>query len=200
MLVLKYLTNHSHISITKARLFLAKKYQTMTLAFSKDQIRVILQQFVVFLQSEECSTGLKKLAPNEEKMADFIETNQKRIFISNGVDPNKGMDDLGKIATVWKSDKDIVQLLMMVAGKEEFAVQVRYLTLSCNCEDAMSSNLSPEQIKAQKQALDVKFAEIQKQLQAVKTDPKGLLQIQMVIQQYLLQLPPQERSVSLHQF
>jgi hypothetical protein len=94
------------------------------LAFSKDQIKVILQEFVTFLQSEDTMMDLKRLAPSEDKISTYIEDNQRKIFSKHGVNPEKGMSDLSKIASVWKSEQDIVQLLMFLASKEELVVQV----------------------------------------------------------------------------
>jgi len=158
------------------------------LAFSKDQIKVILQEFVTFLQSEDTMMDLKRLAPSEDKISTYIEDNQRKIFSKHGVNPEKGMSDLSKIASVWKSEQDIVQLLMFLASKEELVVQ-----------EALGENTDPDGTKFRPQMIQLSFDEMKKQLDIIKTDKNALMQFQLGMQKQMMSLPPDQRQEFVEQ-
>jgi len=155
----------------------------MALAFTKDQIKVVLQEFVSFLQTDETMLALKRLAPSEDKISNYIEESQRKIFVRHGVNPDKGMSDLSKIASVWKAEEEIVQLLMFLASKEELVVQ-----------EALGENVDPEGTKFRPQMIQLSFVEMKAQLENIKTDKDALMQFQLAMQKQVNNLPPEQRE------
>ena len=94
----------------------------MSLSFgSREKLMNILNQFIAFLQSPECKKNVKDLAPaGEEHIEKYIETNQKMILTKNGVNADAGYKDLGKISSIYRADKEVMQLLLMLTHTEEF--------------------------------------------------------------------------------
>jgi len=153
------------------------------MSFSKEQVREVLKQFVAFCQSEECRATLKKLAPDEDKMNQYIEDNQKIIFAKFGVNPEAGMKDLRKITLLWKEEKEIIQLLMFTATKEELVLQ-----------EALTSTSNLQQTEMQDNLIKVQFQQMQQQMDSLQNDPQQMLKVQMMMQQQISMMAPEQRQ------
>src|SRR5690554_4461093 len=95
---------------------------TVPLSFSRDQLLQALRAFVVFFKSPETLAALKGLAPDELKIENYIEERQRTIFSDCGVDPEKGMSDLRKVGTLFRSDQEIMPFLMYSQLKENIII------------------------------------------------------------------------------
>lgn len=93
------------------------------LSFNREQIKTILNQFILFFQSEECIQNLKQCT-NEIAMENFIEEKQRQIIKNNHIDPIKGFSDLKKIPQFFKKDSEIMDLLLLVSIKEESVINI----------------------------------------------------------------------------
>jgi len=92
---------------------------TTELCFSRDQLKLVLKDFVDLFTNGNFIHNLQHLAPNEDKMGEMIEQAQKQIFQLHGVDPIKGYKDLPRIREVYKNDNEILSLLVDSANKED---------------------------------------------------------------------------------
>jgi len=90
-----------------------------SLVYTRDELRVILNEFFTALTVEEFMNELKALAPDEKKIAAKIEKKQREILAAHNIDPEQGIRDLARVRRVFASDKDILEKLVIVASKEE---------------------------------------------------------------------------------
>jgi len=159
----------------------------MSLVFSREQLRTILEENIAFLTSDVCRSDLQKLAPNEDKMVKFIEDNQVKVFNKHGIEPSKGFADLRKVSSVLGGDKDIMQLLMFLANKEDVVITEAIMSNS-------PSSHSTQEIEFTKIMASTQFREMQEQFKQVQTDPQKLQQMLAVMQQQVMRLPPEQRQ------
>jgi len=91
----------------------------MELCYSRDELRVILEEFYNSLSDPNFKEELKALAPNERAIGERIEQNQKLILKNHNIDPDQGMRDLARVRQVYGDDKSLLEKLLIVAGQEE---------------------------------------------------------------------------------
>jgi hypothetical protein len=72
-----------------------------SLSFTRDQIKVILGEFITTFKNPVFIHDLQHLAPNEERMNTYIESKQKEIFQKHNLNPEQGYKDLSRIRDVY---------------------------------------------------------------------------------------------------
>jgi len=116
-------------------------------------------------------------------MNQYIEDNQKIIFAKFGINPEAGMKDLRKITILWKEEKEIIQLLMFTATKEELVLQ-----------EALTSTSNLQQTEMQDNLIKVQFQQMQQQMDSLQNDPQQMLKVQMMMQQQISMMAPEQRQ------
>jgi G3E family GTPase len=91
------------------------------LAFTREELKVILAEFVAAFKSPALIHDLQHLAPNEEKMNIHIESVQKEIFQKHNLNAEKCFKDLARIRQTYASDQEILTLLQQTITCEEAA-------------------------------------------------------------------------------
>jgi hypothetical protein len=162
------------------------------LSFTKDQIKKVLQDFIVMFENGSFMDHLKSFAPNEQKMNQFIEVQQKGIFTKHGVDPERGYADLSRIVDKFGTDPEVKNLLMFSAMKEEAAI-----SYALQAHSLTGANPQQKQLET---ILRVSVDEFQQQLTAVQQGtlpPEQKAAFQQAIQQQIMQMPPEQRALLL---
>lgn len=95
---------------------------SMTLVYSREQIKSILQTFINKFEDESFIEKLKSLAPDQNLIDKYIYDFQSEVFKNNGIDPTAGFNDMRKINSVYGNDNEIVTLLANAAMKEDSAI------------------------------------------------------------------------------
>lgn len=145
----------------------------MTLVYSRDQLKTILQTFIDKFEDESFIEKLKSLAPDQDLIDKYIYDFQSEVFSNNGIDPQAGFNDMRKINSVYANDNEIVALLANVAMKEDSAIS-QALGQSTN-----NVQFDPNYIAQMKKKFDEE-PEIAKQqmmmFESLSKDPQALAQ------------------------
>jgi hypothetical protein len=148
---------------------------TQTLAFNRDQLKSVLEEFVAWFQSAECRNKLAELAPNETAMENFIEITQKEIFAKHSVDPQLGYSQMRLIPQHYKNDKEILDLLMFVGTKEELVIKEALMS-------KQSQGAPSREQEFTSQLINLQLPQVQAQMASARVDPNQQLQMQQVFQ------------------
>jgi hypothetical protein len=151
-----------------------------SLSFTREQLKAVLMDFIVFFDSQESRTAMKSLAPSEKNIEQYIEESQKKVFEKHGVHPQSGLQDLRRVSNFYKGDKEILQLLMLAAMKEETAT------------DTALGHTNPLQKDIQERLAKGNIDEIQKYVDTL--EPKAQKEYLAALQFYVAQLPPEQRQ------
>jgi len=88
------------------------------LVYTRSELNSILEDFFTAFTVQEFKDELRELA-DEKKIAERIEAKQREILASHNINPDQGMRDLARVRKVYAADKEILEKLIIVAGKEE---------------------------------------------------------------------------------
>jgi hypothetical protein len=159
------------------------------LAFNATQLKEVLHGFIKFFQSEECLDRLVSLAPNEEKMLEYIENTQEKIFHDHNIDGKRGLQELKNVQKYFGNDPTVMDLLMFVAQKEESLFDFS-VSLAAN-------RLTNEQKEYQLKLLALSYDEYSAKKKAISQSPEMREQFQQVFFQQLALLPEDQRKMAL---
>jgi hypothetical protein len=67
---------------------------TEGLLSDKERLLSILRECIAFLQTPECKDGLKRVAPDGQRIDDYVTSKQKEIFKRFGLEPEKAYKDM----------------------------------------------------------------------------------------------------------
>jgi len=163
------------------------------LSFSRDEARKVLTDFASFFQKEETAEILKQLG-NEAKISQYIEQSQKKIFKQNGIDPERGFQDLKRVTTVFMSEGDIMQLVLYTALKEEI-LTAEALGTNSKATEQQKQFVSKYECKQIPQGLRMPSGfQTDEEFKAAQNNPQKMQRFYLDIQQQLMQWTAEQRE------
>lgn len=151
----------------------------MSLAYTRTQLKEILQIFIDKFSDESFLALLRGASPDENVINDMITEYQESVFKDFGINPSKGLDDMRMIGMVYGNDNEIMALLGNVAMKEDNAInqalgqQVNQVQFDPEFLSQMKKKMSDNpELASQQMAM----------FQKLSSDPQALAQFQLSLE------------------